>query len=256
MKPRAEHLFVPNAPWFKTWFDSTYYHKLYAHHNDAEAADFINELIAVLQPVTGSVMLDVGCGMGRHCKHLGAKGFNVTGIDLALSSIREAKKYETSTVRFFQHDMRQPYGTNRFDNIFNFFTSFGYFKTEQEHYKILSNMSNALKQGGTLLLDYMNVHYTEDHLILKEEKEIDGIIYHITRWMDEKFFYKKILIDVHQSGDQPEFTEQVARFDLHDFNKMFAANNLESKEVFGDYKLTGFDVKNSTRLIMVAKKAA
>src|SRR6476469_4275410 len=97
---------VRNLPWFKVWFDSPYYHKLYTNRSDEEAAFFIDELVTVLQPKQDAAMLDVGCGNGRHCKRLAAKGFNVTGIDLALSSIRQAKKYETSRLHFFQHDMR------------------------------------------------------------------------------------------------------------------------------------------------------
>src|SRR5215471_16353092 len=106
---------VQILPWFKIWFDSPYYHKLYTHRSEEEARDFIDELIPVLHPESNARMLDVGCGAGRHCKQLAAKGFDVTGIDLALSSIRQAKKYETASLRFFQHDMRQPLVKNRFD---------------------------------------------------------------------------------------------------------------------------------------------
>ncbi|MBD0298443.1 MAG: hypothetical protein ICV84_25120 [Flavisolibacter sp.] len=150
--------------------------------------------------------------------------------------------------------MQQPFGYNCFDYVFNFFTSFGYFKNVNAHNNVLSNMSNALKQGGKLLLDYMNIYYAEDRLIGKEEKEMDGIIYHITRWMDEKYFFKKIVIEDFRSGGPLEYTEQVARFDLDDFKRMFSACNLQIEEVYGDYKLNEFDQRNSPRLIMVAKK--
>ncbi|MDQ3847026.1 MAG: class I SAM-dependent methyltransferase [Bacteroidota bacterium] len=254
MKRITENTLVQTLPWFKIWFDSAYYHKLYAHRSKEEAADFVDALIAELQPRKDAVMLDVGCGNGRHCIHLASKGFTVTGIDLALSSIRQAKKYETSLLWFFQHDMQLPFGHNCFDYVFNFFTSFGYFKNVNAHNNVLSNMSNALKQGGKLLLDYMNIYYAEDRLIGKEEKEMDGIIYHITRWMDEKYFFKKIVIEDFRSGGPLEYTEQVARFDLDDFKRMFSAYNLQIEEVYGDYKLNEFDQRNSPRLIMVAKK--
>ena len=120
---------LKNIPWFKRWFNSTYYHKLYGNRNEQEASDFINKLNGNLQPVPGSTILDVGCGTGRHCRQLASKGFTVTGFDLASSSIREAKKFETASLHFFRHDMRSPFGLNQFDYAFNFFTSFGYFKT-------------------------------------------------------------------------------------------------------------------------------
>src|SRR5438309_821081 len=120
--------------WFKEWFNSPYYHKLYFERDEQEAAAFINRLIMHLQPVAQSTMLDVACGRGRHSKLLAAKGFDVTGIDLAPSSIAIAKQGEHEHLHFFQHDMRQPFWINYFDYAFNFFTSFGYFKTGREHY--------------------------------------------------------------------------------------------------------------------------
>jgi 2-polyprenyl-3-methyl-5-hydroxy-6-metoxy-1,4-benzoquinol methylase len=39
-------------------------------------------------------MLDLVAEAGRHAKWLAAKGYDVTGLDLAASSIQSAKKYE------------------------------------------------------------------------------------------------------------------------------------------------------------------
>jgi SAM-dependent methyltransferase len=251
-----ENTIVQNLPWFKSWFDSAYYHKLYAHRSEKEAADFIDELIAELQPAEHAVMLDVGCGNGRHCRQLAAKGFNVMGIDLAFSSIKHAKKYETPLLHFFQHDMRFPFGNNYYDYVFSFFTSFGYFKDDTENQKVIRNMASALKPGGTLVFDYINAQYTAEHLVPSEEKEIDGIIYSIARWMDNKHFLKKIVIDDNQIGENLEYTEQVARFSLKDFEFMFTMNYLEIEEIYGDYKLNEYDGKKSPRLIIIARKNA
>ena len=100
----------------------------------------------------------------------------------------------------------------------------------------------------------MNIYYTEQRLLTKEEKEIDGIIYHITRWMDEKYFFKKIVIDEKHAGEPIAYTEQVARFNLDDFRKMLSLQNLEVEAVYGDYELNEFDKNKSSRLIMVARK--
>jgi hypothetical protein len=51
-----------------------------------------------------------------------------------------------------------------------------------------------------------------------------------------------------------EFTEQVEKLRLGDFDILFKKNGLKLKKVFGDYKLGNYDPDLSPRLIMVAEK--
>jgi SAM-dependent methyltransferase len=199
-------------------------------------------------------MLDVACGRGRHSRILAAKGFDVTGVDLSISSINYAKKFESEGLHFFQHDMRLPFTVNYFDVVFNLFTSFGYFATMRENDNVVRSMASALKDGGTLVLDYLNVHYAEDHLVHKSELQIDGVDFFITKWLDEDHFYKKIIIEDDNLDEPLEFTEKVAKLSLGDFNDMFAFHDLQMQEVFGDYQFGHYDVRKSPRLLMIAKK--
>ena len=91
--------------------------------------------------------------------------------------------------------MRLPFWINYFDYAFNFFTSFGYFKTRREHDNAIRTIAQSLKMDGTFVMDYLNVHYAEDHLVHQSEKEIDGINFIITKWFDETHFYKKIVVE-------------------------------------------------------------
>jgi len=245
---------VIDSEWFKEWFNSPYYHKLYFHRDEKEAADFIHQLIEQLHPPTGTRMLDIACGQGRHSKLLASKGFDVTGIDLSTSNIEEARQYETEYLHFFQHDMRLPFWINYFDYAFNFFTSFGYFKSDREHYNAIRTASNSIKPDGILVLDYLNVHYAEDHLVHTSHKEIDDTTYYLTKWFDETHFYKKIEIEDESLEEPLEFIEKVSKFSLGDFNDMFAFHKLQIQDVYGDYTFKNYDVKKSPRLIMIAKK--
>jgi len=239
--------------WFKSWFDTTFYHQLYAHRNEQEAVDFINNLLPVLQPSKHAKILDLGCGAGRHSKYLASKGYNVTGLDLAASSIRQAERHRIDNLQFYQHDMRVAFGRNYFDYVLNFFTSFGYFDTDAEHNKVIHNISQSLKPGGVVMMDYINVAYSSHHLVTSEGKNIDGVKYYITRWMDEKHFFKKITIDL-QTTEPVQFTEKVAKLQASDFEKMFASNDLELQVIYGDYDLNAFDIDQSPRLILIARR--
>ncbi len=241
-------------PWFKEWFNSPYYHQLYFKRDEAEAAKFINKLIDHLQPNPGSLMLDMACGKGRHSIQLASKGFDVTGIDLSVDSIAEAKENESDHLHFFVHDMRLPFWINYFDYAFNFFTSFGYFNTRREHDNSIRTIAQSLKSNGIFVIDYLNVHYAEDHLVHKSEIEVEGVNYYITKWFDEDHFYKKIIIEDDVLEKPLEYREKVTKFSLGDFTEMLAYHQMQVQKVFGDYNFNDYHIKKSPRMIIVAKK--
>src|SRR4051812_10029628 len=253
MLTTVETITRQRSDWFASWFDSSHYHKLYAHRDETEAARFLDELIARLRPRHGARVLDLGCGAGRHSTHLASKPLRVTGMDLSAASIREAKKHEQSRLRFLRHDMRVPFGRSAFDYVFNFFTSFGYFETPGEHLAVIRNIATSLRNGGRLVLDYLNVGHAEASFTSEEIKEIDGVIYRLTRWTDADHFFKRIVVD--DGASKPiEYVERVAKFTLQDFERMFASAGLTLEAAHGDYCLNAYDCSNSPRMILVARK--
>jgi SAM-dependent methyltransferase len=242
--------------WYEDWFNSPFYHKLYFEHDENEAKVFIHQLIGHLKPASRSTMLDVACGKGRHSKILASLGFDVTGIDISPDSIAFAKQFEKEGLEFFVHDMRLPFYSNYFDYAFNFFTSFGYFKTRREHDSAIRTIAKSLKPGGKFVIDYLNVHYAEDHLRNSEIKQLGETTYDILRWHDATHFYKKITVN-DKSLEQPFIcTEKVMKFLLGDFTEMLAFQGMQVQEVFGDYKLNPYDIKKTPRLIIIASKLA
>lgn len=241
--------------WYKDWFNSPFYHKLYFDRDEKEAAIFIGKLLNHLQPAVPSRMLDVACGKGRHSKTMASYGHYVTGIDISADSIRIAKKHESASLEFFVHDMRLPFHGNYFHYAFNFFTSFGYFKTRREHDDAIRTIAKSLQKGGQFIIDYLNVHYAEDHLVHNETKKISGTAYDIHRWDDATHFYKEITVNDTALPRPIIHTEKVAKFSLGDFTEMLAYQGLQVREVFGDYNLINYDVRKTPRLIVIAKKS-
>jgi SAM-dependent methyltransferase len=241
--------------WFTDWFNSSYYHALYQYRDDTEALQFIHNLLAYLKPKPHATMLDIACGKGRHSKALFDAGFDVVGIDLSPASIEAASSMQTNGLSFSVHDMRETFRQNYFDYAFNFFTSFGYFNSDDEHQLAIHAMSNNLKEGGTLVIDYLNVGIVDPTLGLATDTQIDTTIFQIKKWQDHLFLYKEIkVIDTLTKEELGVFEEKVRKYTLHDFTIFMKKAGLSIVATFGNYQLDSYAPESADRLIIVAQK--
>lgn len=234
--------------WFKAWFDTKYYHILYQDRNDDEAELFMQNLLSFVQLKKNSKILDMPCGKGRHAIFLNSLGYDVTGADLSENSIEHAKIFTNKTLHFEIHDMRQPFKT-KFDAIFNLFTSFGYFDEEETNIKVLKNLKKGLKENGVLVVDFMNVNYVKQHLVKEETITKNNIVFNIKRKIKDNFIVKEIRF----IADDKEhyFIERVQYLSLATLKNFIKKANLKLKHTFGEYSLTAFDSKKSSRLILI-----
>lgn len=238
--------------WFQFWFNSPYYHILYSQRNDAEAEFLIDNLSVFLAPKKDSKILDIACGRGRHAVYLHKKGYDVTGIDLSEQSIRYAQQFEQKNLHFFVHDMRKLAYINYFDIAMNLFTSFGYFETEKEHINALKAFRKGLKSDGTLVIDYFNTVKILKNLTHQEIKTVDGIEFHLHKFVAEGKIIKHINFE-HRLKTFA-FEERVQAFVLEDFERMLSKAGLQITTKFGSYSLEEFDEVKSDRLILICKK--
>lgn len=242
---------MSKTDWFATWFDTSYYHILYQKRNDEEARRFITNLVGFLQHNEGDKVLDLACGMGRHSKTLHQLGLNVLGVDLSSNSIESAKESEEEGLRFAVQDMREPLD-EKFNAIYNLFTSFGYFDDISDNDKVIASMGKMLHKNGMLIIDFMNSERVINELVTKETKVLSNIEFNLTRRYDGKHIFKDIKFC--DEGRNYHFTERVQALKLNDFESLLTKNGFEIKETFGDFNLEPFRPEKSDRLIIIAKK--
>ncbi|MFD1553743.1 SAM-dependent methyltransferase [Putridiphycobacter roseus] len=238
--------------WFESWFDTKYYHILYKDRDLGEAEFFIENLTKELALPQNTKILDLACGKGRHAKFLNKLGFDVVGVDLSAASIDYAKRMENSTLHFFEHDMRKPLPGHEFDCVFNLFTSIGYFEDQDDNIKMLHAVHSYLKPKGNLIIDFLNVAQVERDMLAFETKQIEGIDFNISKSIVNNVIEKTIRFK--DQGKDYEYHERVHALTLENFEYFLNAADFEIVKTVGDYNLTDFNVGNSDRLIIFAKK--
>ena len=236
--------------WFASWFDTPYYHILYKDRDYTEAQLFMDNITHYLNLPEEAKILDLACGKGRHSIYLNQLGFDVTGADLSENSIAAAKKSENKNLHFQVHDMRQPF-EQKFDAIFNLFTSFGYFENDTDNLLTLVAIKESLSEYGFAVIDFMNANQVLKNLIPQETKTVDGITFDIKRFAIDGYIYKEI--DFEDQGKKFHFTEKVKALTLNDFEHLMEEAGIYLLDIFGDYKLKKFHKTESERLIMIFK---
>jgi SAM-dependent methyltransferase len=224
-----------------------------ANRNEVQADLCLPKLLTLLALDKDANVLEVGCGRGKNSSILAANGLNVIGFDTSVASIVEAQKLERPRLKFFRHDIREPFASEYFDAVFSFFTSFGSFD-RTDNAKVIGNLANALREGGTLVLDYVDIEFSTSNLVPAKMQQSDGIVYGIHQWVDDRFLYKKVQVFNYQSETPTEYSEKIARLNLQDFRDMFLEYDLEIEHIFGDYSFNPHQPGNSPRLFMIARK--
>jgi len=234
--------------WFTSWFDTSYYHILYKDRDDSDARIFMQNITAFLELEPNTHILDLACGKGRHSVFLNSLGYNVTGADLSENNISFATTFSNNRLNFVEHDMRNPF-VNKYNAIFNLFTSFGYFEDDNEDIQVLLNIKNGLKENGIAVIDFLNVFDVQKNLVKNEMKSIDGIDFFISRKIENGFIIKEIKFTI--EGERHSYLERVKFLDVDKFTFYFKKAGLKINHIFGDYNLSVFDKETSNRLIFV-----
>lgn len=140
--------------WWKTYFDAQYlleYEPLFSLERDRKEAA---RLIDLLGLPTGTRVLDVPCGQGRHAHLLAEAGFDVTGLDYSPQLLARARRRGTGPrLRYVRGDMRRMPArwTGRFGAVVNLFTSFGFFAEPADDRRVVAEFARVLRPGGLLV---------------------------------------------------------------------------------------------------------
>ena len=111
-------------------------------------------------------ILDLACGTGPVAIELSKRGHNVTGVDCTPVAIEIANILSQKMnvqPNWLLGDMREINWPNNMDYVLLWDVIFGVLETDEEHYKVMSNISKTLKSGGRLLLEVYNRDFAKNY---------------------------------------------------------------------------------------------
>lgn len=237
--------------WYRQWFGEDYL-DLYSHRDQDEAdahARFVEERLGPQKP---RAVLDLACGAGRHTAALRRRGIRALGVDLSLTLLAHGERLPRVA-----GDMRcLPFAASTFDWVLNFFTSFGYFESERENFRVLEEVVRVLAPGGRLLIDFMNVDRTLAALEPYEAVDSDDRRVEIERWYDPatKRLNKRIRVES-GSGPVRSFLESVRAYRADEVATGLRWAGLEVSALYGNFNGEPYSL-DSERVIFVARKPA
>jgi SAM-dependent methyltransferase len=144
-----------DTDWWRTFFHGAvleFWDRVASQAWTTRDADFVEARLGV---APGGRLLDIPCGNGRHALALAARGYRVTGVDLASENIELARKRAAEAgvdCVFVQGDMQTWVAAEPFDGAYCLGNSFAYFD-DAGNRAFLQAVRRALKPGGRFVLD-------------------------------------------------------------------------------------------------------
>lgn len=253
----AEEAKRARRPWWELLFTEDFM-RASSRMTDAQIyreVDFIQEALGV---APSGVVLDLACGAGNHAVELAERGFAVVGYDLSLYQLAlaaDVAQERGQKLNLLQGDMREMAFEEMFDGIYCWNTSFGYFE-EDKNLNVAQRIFNALRPGGTFLLDVANrdfvaanqpssVWYEGDSCVCMDDMQMDFITSRVR-------VKRSIILD---DGRTRECLYSIRLYTLHELGKLLHEVGFNVVEVSGHVATPGvFFGQHSPRIIMVAQR--
>lgn len=212
------------------------------------ATQEVEKLLSLLRDTFGhdpSSVLDVGCGLGRHCREFASTERTVTGIDISPEYLAQARKRATEggfndRIDLYELDMRELDSLNEeFDLVVCLYNTFGYFEDET-NVDILQKIRDQLTDDGMCVIQTMNKDAMLTSITTEHVRELESSLVVEQSDFDSTTSRVTITRDVLR-GDPPELTYDgratytIRLYSPPELKRAFADAGFTDVALFGDY---------------------
>ena len=244
-----------------------------AKYYDLQDEDFLNEDLYFYEKYTGESgnrILELGCGTGRVSLWLAERGYNVTGLDLSSTMLKQfhtklvQNKSIIDRVKIVQGDMSDFNLDEKYHLIIAPGRAFQALNDDEKVEKALLCIKKHIEQDGMIILDFFNPdsfldeRYCFNEAVVFSKQVDDSLItmkykcIHIDR--DKQLVYSKYTIVHEKSGDSIELVDEniLKYYYLEQITSLMKRCGLEIVNTYGWFD--GTSIINNREIIIIARK--
>ena len=243
------------ADWTHEYFDDTYRRLFLDTVDPARTRQQVQQLLRLCTVLPGAVVLDVGCGVGRHSIELAKLGFRVTGVDMNadyIAACRERTEQLGLNAEFHAVDSRVMKLDVRADLTISLWSSFGYYG-EIGDLQILERVAEHTRRGGHVVLDVENRDYIVKHFVPEEWHEHEQELVFEKRRLDATDGTVSTRRVVLSGGVRREYHRVLRMYTVTELTALLEAAGLQPQRWCGDYDGSRFAFE-SKRMIAIAER--
>ncbi len=242
-----------DADWYRRTFDELY-PLIYAHRTVESAgpeARFARETLGLGKDET---VLDLACGNGRHLAYLAPRARCAVGLDYSRELLLRARSIVGPEALLVRADMRAVPFVSVFDCVTNFFTSFGYFPTEEENLQTVRSVAGALKPGGRFFIDYLNRGRVEQTLVPRSHRKAGDYEIAEERWIDPSLRRVNKTTTLYRGGEVVQVLgESVRMYEAEELIGLLEQGGLRVERLFGNFDGSDY-APGKPRMIAVGRR--
>ncbi len=218
-------------------------------------------LIDITNLKQGDSVLDVPCGVGRHSLEFAKHGAKVIGVDISKDCLKIARdKFKHKNVQYLHGDMQNlKKFKGRFDLVVNLFTSFGYFFTDEENFRVLKSMASCLAPGGKVIVNLIDRDWILPIYQPVRWSEVDGrMVMEASRYDKKSKYNESQMVMVNKKFSPPKLEHyhyhRVRLYSKSEMVGLMRKAGLTNIKVYGDFDGGPYKKGKSTHPIYVGTK--
>jgi len=173
-----------------------YYDLLYKDKDYAAEAAYIDALIRKYRP-GAKLILNLGCGTGKHDACLEKKGYSVCGVDLSNVMLAAAKNRAVpGKLEFFRGDVRTVDLGRKFDVVVSLFHVMSYQTMDDDILAVFRTAERHLVPGGVFIFDFWHGPGVLNDLPVIRIKRLEDEAVRVVRIAEPVLKKDKNMVDV------------------------------------------------------------